>query len=155
MFSKLILTAAAFFSLSVVNAAPGVRTSFATCDMCLRIYFAKGHIRCIAYPKTRLIGAVFRVLQGHFTIGNVESQGGLLFEGSDGKGLVDFRRRGGYRETEIWEIRDAGNGHSEIWNVGTGHPVTVQGSVLGTCYPPQAKSWDMHIPKKGHASGSI
>jgi hypothetical protein len=36
------------------------------------------------------------LLKGKYLIGNVDSQGGLLFESPSGSALVDFRRTGGH-----------------------------------------------------------
>ncbi|KAJ7618901.1 hypothetical protein DFH06DRAFT_1342473 [Mycena polygramma] len=117
MFSKLLFTAAAFCALGVVHGAPGYQTSLTACNAA----------SAMAPPPT-----------GQFTIGNVDSQGGLLFEGSDGKGLVDFRRKGNYHRSQIWEIRKATTteGAVTIWNVGTGHPLTHEGSFAEDGFTP-------------------
>ncbi|KAJ7858995.1 hypothetical protein B0H13DRAFT_2570869 [Mycena leptocephala] len=95
-FSKFLV--AIICAVSVVDAAPEFQT-----------VFTAGSANIEAMTPRPL---------GHFTIGNIDSQGSLLFEGPDGRALIDFRRTGGYGKTEIWEIRDTGNGQSTIWNIG-------------------------------------
>ncbi|KAJ7914245.1 hypothetical protein B0H13DRAFT_2659287 [Mycena leptocephala] len=102
-FSKFLV--AVIYAASVVDAAPEFQT-----------VFTAGSANIEAMTPRPL---------GHFTIGNFDSQGSLLFEGPDRKALIDFRRTGGYGKTETWEIRDTGNGQSTIWNVGTGNPITI------------------------------
>ncbi|KAJ7726531.1 hypothetical protein B0H16DRAFT_1735639 [Mycena metata] len=94
-------------NLVVVNAAPGCQLPVTT--------------ECSNAAQAQLFPPFSKYL-----IANVES-GGLLFEGTSGTLLVDFRRTGGRGNRTLWEIRDvSGPGErSTIWNVGTGHPISL------------------------------
>ncbi|KAJ7914244.1 hypothetical protein B0H13DRAFT_2325436 [Mycena leptocephala] len=97
MLSKVLSVAACV--LAVVNAAPGWQVPMTT--QCTSRDLGQREF----YPPV-----------GKYLIGNVDSQGGLLFESLSGSALVDFRRTGGHGNRTLWEIRDAPNGESTIWN---------------------------------------